>query len=297
MAEGYDFKKVEQEITSLWAKKKIYKKAKVRGKGKQIFYFLDGPPYTSGRVHIGTAWNKTLKDSVLRYKRMRGFDVFDRAGYDMHGMPTEGGVEKELGIKLKEEIPKLGVDKFVKACREFAVRNMNLMTADFKKLGVWMDFDNAYQPIAKEYIEGEWWLIKQAHLNGRLYEGEKTIHWCAKCGTALAKHELEYQNDVDDSIFLKFPVVGSEREFLIIWTTTPWTIPFNLGVMANPQLDYVKARVDDETWILAKGLAAGVINSVADKQYAILEEFKGDRLKGVRYRHPLYDDISDFKEL
>ncbi|MFH1510160.1 MAG: isoleucine--tRNA ligase, partial [Candidatus Woesearchaeota archaeon] len=280
-----------------WEKKKIYQKAKRKNKGKKQFYFLDGPPYTSGRVHIGTAWNKALKDSVLRYKRMTGFDAWDRAGYDMHGMPTEQGVEKELGIRFKEEIPKFGVEKFVRHCQEFAVRNMHLMTKDFRRLGVWMDFDNPYQPITREYIEGEWWLIKQAHKNKRLYEGEKTIHWCAKCGTALAKHELEYEADTDDSIFLKFPVVGKENEFLIIWTTTPWTIPFNLAVMANPTIEYIRARVEDEVWILAKGLAPGVISSVADKRYEIVEGFTGDRLAGTKYRHPFYDDIPDFKEL
>jgi isoleucyl-tRNA synthetase len=297
MAESYDFKRIEEEMLSHWSKKKTYKKAKTRNKGKQPFYFLDGPPYTSGRVHIGTAWNKSLKDAILRYKRMKGYDVWDRAGYDMHGMPTEQGAEKELGIKFKDEIPKYGVDKFVTRCREFAVRNMGLMTRDFTRLGVWMDFENAYQPIKPEYIEGEWWLIKQAHLRKRLYEGEKTVHWCARCGTALAKHELDYKNVTEDSIFLKFPVMGRQKEYLIIWTTTPWTIPFNLGVMVNPNLEYIRAKVGDEVWIVAKGLAPGVINSVADKQYAVLEELMGGKLEGLKYKHPLYDEIADFKEL
>jgi isoleucyl-tRNA synthetase len=297
MEKTYDFRKVEEEVLSFWKKAKIYKLAKARGKGKKQFYFLDGPPYTSGRVHIGTAWNKSLKDVILRYKRARGFDVWDRAGYDMHGMPTEQGVEKELGIRFKEDIPKFGVEKFVVACREFAIRNMNLMNSDFTRLGVWMDFENAYQPISGSYIEGEWWLIKQAHKNGRLYEGEKTMHWCAKCGTALAKHELEYKVVTEDSIFLKFPIVGREKEFLVIWTTTPWTIPYNLGVMVSPTIEYIRAKVADEVWIVAKGLAAGLIQSVADKSYTILEEFTGDKLKGTKYRHPLYDDIKPFKEL
>jgi isoleucyl-tRNA synthetase len=293
----YDFSKVEKEVLSHWKKNRVHQKAQEKNKGKKPFYFLDGPPYTTGRVHIGTAWNKSLKDQVLRYKRMAGFDVWDRAGYDMHGMPTEQGVQKELGLKYKEDIQKVGIAKFTTACRDFAIRNMEYMNDDFTRLGVWMDFKNAYQPIKREYIEGEWWLIKKAHENKRLYEGEKTMHWCAHCGTSLAKHELEYQNVSEDSIFLKFPVVGSEKEFLVIWTTTPWTIPYNLGVMVNPKLDYIRAKVEDEVWIVAKGLAAGVINTVADKKYKVLEEFKGHKLEGIRYTHPLYDDIKPFKEL
>ncbi len=293
MVKKYDFREVEQEILDFWQKNRTHQKANLKNKGKEKFYYLDGPPYTSGRVHIGTAWNKSLKDMILRYKRLCGFDVWDRAGYDMHGMPTEQGVEKELGIKHKDEIKKFGVQKFVEACKEFSLKNLKLMNEDFTRLGVWMDFDDPYMPITKEYIEGEWWLIKKAHENGRLYEGEKTMTWCAKCGTALARHELEYKEVSDNSIFLKFPVIGNKKEFLIIWTTTPWTIPFNLGVMVNPKLDYIRAKVDDEIWIVAKGLAGGLISSVADKKFRIIEEFKGDRLEGIRYVHPFEKDLKD----
>src|SRR3989338_5213713 len=120
-------------------------------KGKKKFYFLDGPPYTSGKVHLGTAWNKSLKDMVLRYKRMQGFDVWDRAGYDMHCMPVELGVEKKLGIKNKDDIPHFGVAKFVTACRDFAISNMKVMNNDFIRAGVWMDFENAYQSVKNEF--------------------------------------------------------------------------------------------------------------------------------------------------
>src|SRR3989338_1991165 len=246
MIPNYDAIKLEPEILEYWKRNHIYEKAKKKGIGRQKFYFLDGPPYTSGKVHLGTAWNKALKDSVLRYKRMQGFDVWDRAGYDMHGLPTEQAVEKSLGLNHKEEIPAFGIANFVNACREFAVNNLISMNNDFKRIGVWMDFDNSYQSVQNTYMEGEWWLIKKAYENERLYEGEKTMHWCASCATSLAKHELVYENVVDESIFVKFPVKNKENEFLIIWTTTPWTIPFNLGVMVNPELDYVRAKVGDE---------------------------------------------------
>jgi isoleucyl-tRNA synthetase len=293
----YEPLKIEPEILKFWEERKIYEKAKEKNRGKKHFYFLDGPPYTSGKVHLGTAWNKVLKDSFLRYKRMSGFDVWDRAGYDMHGLPTEQGVEKKLGIRFKEEIPKLGVAKFVKVCREFALANLELMSKDFKRLGVWMDFENAYKTITTEWMDGEWWLIKKAHENKRLYEGEKTMHWCAKCGTALAKHELEYKSIEDNSVFVKFRVRGKENEFLVVWTTTPWTIPFNLGVMVNPKLEYVRAEVDNEVWIVAKNLAPALITGVADKKYTVKESFKGSALKGLKYHHPFEKEVPHYRKL
>ncbi len=297
MIPNYDALKIEPEILEFWKSHNIYEKAKKKNSGRNKFYFLDGPPYTSGKVHLGTAWNKSLKDYVLRYKRMQGFDVWDRAGYDMHGMPSEQAVEKKLGLKHKDEIPAFGIANFVNECREFSIANLISMNEDFKRIGAWMDFENPYKSIDNTYMEGEWWLIKKAHENGRLYEGEKTMHWCSSCATSLAKHELEYENVTDNSIFVKFPVKGRNNEFLIIWTTTPWTIPFNLGVMANPSLDYVKAKVDDEVWIVANVLAEPFISGIAERQFSIIEEFKGDKLLGLKYVHPFESEIRQFKEL
>ncbi len=298
MAEKYDFKAIEPEVLEFWNNHNIYKKAKEKNTGRKKYYFLDGPPYTSGKVHLGTAWNKSLKDMFLRYKRMSGFDVWDRAGYDMHGLPTEHATEKKLGIKSKEEILKLGVENFVSACKKLCVDNMLVMNEDFKRLGVWMDFENAYQSISKNFIESEWWLIKTAHEKGRLYEGLRTMTWCAKCETAAAKHELEYQTVEEDSIFMKFKVKGKENEYLIIWTTTPWTIPFNLAVMVNPEIEYVKAKVENEIWYLAKGLAAVVVQAVANKRMEVIEEFTGDKMEGLRYEHPLYNELKHlYKEI
>jgi len=293
----YNPLKVEKEMQKFWDDGRIYQKAKEKCRGGKSYYFLDGPPYTSGRIHLGTAWNKPLKDIVLRYKRMKGFNVWDRAGYDMHGLPTELKVEKQFGIKHKDEIPKFGVKKFIDACKGYSLKNLKLMNKDFTRLGVWMDFENAYQSIDNKYMEGCWWLVKKAHENKRLYEGEKVMHWCASCATALAKHELEYENIKDTSIFLKFPVKGKKNEYLVVWTTTPWTIPFNLAIMVHPELDYVKTQVDDEILIVAKGLAGAFINSVADKQFKIIEEFKGEKLKGIKYEHILSDQIKEFGKI
>ncbi|MFH1769930.1 MAG: isoleucine--tRNA ligase [archaeon] len=296
MEKSYDFRVVEKDVRKFWEKNRTYAEVKKKVKGKKSYYFLDGPPYTSGRVHIGTAWNKALKDCVLRYKRMAGFDVWDRAGYDMHGLPTSLKVRKKLGLKHMEDIAKYGVEKFIKECKSFAMKNMDVMNKDFQHMGVWMDFENAYYPIKQEFIEGEWWLAKQADKKKRLYKGKKVMHWCYDCETSLAKHELEYEVSEDDSIFMKFKLKNKKNEYLIIWTTTPWTIPYNLAVMVNPELEYVRADVEGETWIIANQLANIMISSI-DKKFKILETFKGDKLKGLEYEHPLEKEIPLYKEM
>ncbi|MDP6648261.1 MAG: isoleucine--tRNA ligase [Candidatus Woesearchaeota archaeon] len=289
----YEPLKQEPEILKFWKDRRIYEKAKEKGRGKKKFYFLDGPPYTSGKVHLGTAWNKSLKDMILRYKRMRGLEVLDRAGYDMHGLPTENAAEKELGIKKKEEIEKFGVAKFVRTCKNLSIKNMKIMNADFQRLGVWMDFENAYQSVKKEFIDGEWWLVKKVHEKKRLYEGLRSMAWDWRHQTALAKHELEYKTIKDKSIFVRMKVKGKEKEYLIIWTTTPWTIAFNLGIMVHPEFDYVKCKVGSEYWIVAKALASAFISSVAGKKFQIVEEFKGKKLEGTEYVHPFYDELKE----
>ncbi len=287
----YDFKKTEQDVLKLWQDKKTYDKAKKKNvKGKK-FYFLHGPPFTSGKIHIGTAWNNCLKDAVLRFKRMQGYNVWDRYGYDMHGLPTENAVQKLLNLKYKQDILKFGLEKFTKKCREFSTNNAKIMSKDLWNLGVWMDFDNAYLPVDNDFMSNEWFLIKQAYEQGRLYKGKKIMHWCATCETALAKHELEYENVKDKSIFLKFRVKNKKNEFLIIWTTTPWTIPYNLGVMVNPEIEYVKAKVGNEIWIIAKALANVVISGLLEKEFEIIEEMKGNKLEGLEYEHPFYEEL------
>ena len=198
----YEFKIIEEEVLEFWEKNKIYEKIKSKNKKGKKFYFLQGPPYTSGKLHIGHAWNNSLKDIVLRYKRMNGFNVWDRAGYDMHGLPTENAVQKKLKIKDKLEIERYGVEKFIKECIKFSSENAKIMDKDLERLGIWMDFENAYWPITSDFIEGEWWLIKKAWEQKRLYQGKKIMQWCASCETSLAKHELEYENVRENSIFL-----------------------------------------------------------------------------------------------
>ena len=155
-----------------------------------------------------------------------------------------------------------------------------------------MDFENAYQSVSPEYIDGEWWLVKKAHEKGRLYQGLRSMAWDWKDQTALAKHELEYKDVKDKSIFVKLKLKNKNDEYLIIWTTTPWTIAFNLGVMVHPDFEYVKCKVGQEFWIVAKALASSFISSVANKKLQVVEEFKGKKLEGLEYVHPFYSELS-----
>ncbi|MBU0958409.1 MAG: isoleucine--tRNA ligase [Nanoarchaeota archaeon] len=289
----YDFKTTEEGVLDFWKKHKVIEKLKKKNSKGKKFYFLQGPPYTSGRIHIGQAWNNSLKDLVMRYKRMNGFNVWDRAGYDMHGLPTENQVQKDLGLKYKSDIEEYGMAKFISKCREFSSEKARLMDKDLERLGVWMDFENAYWPINNDFMEGEWWLMKRAWDQKRLYLGKKIMHWCSSCETSLAKHELEYKNLKDDSVFLKFK--ADDGRYLIVWTTTPWTIPFNLAIMANPDVEYVNLKVDGETWVLAENLVSSLIE-LTGKKGKILKKFKGKNLEGLEYKH-FFEGEVDYKKL
>ncbi len=284
----YNFKELEPQILEYWKKKKIVEKKRKKNQKGQKFYFLEGPPYTSGHIHLGHAWNMALKDMVLRYKRMQGFNVWDRMGYDMHGLPTEQKVMAKLNLKDKQDIEKFGLKKFQKECKHFCMEMMEKMNEDFVRLGATLDFSDPYQPITKEFMQAEWWLIKQAHQKGRLYQGLRTMHWDAATQSAVAKHELEYKTITDTSIYMKFPHKTRANTYFLIWTTTPWTIPLNLAIMANPDLEYVEVQAGREIWILAKELVPAVMQKAALLDYTILHEYRGAQLEGQSYNHPLH---------
>ncbi|MFH1972417.1 MAG: isoleucine--tRNA ligase [archaeon] len=293
----YDFKATEEEVLKFWENSKIYDKIKKRNSKGKPYYFLQGPPYTSGYLHLGQAWNNGMKDMVLRYKRMHGFDVWDRGGFDMHGLPTARKVMAELKLNSKEEIEHYGVEKFVNKCMEYGLDKVNVMNKDLWRLGVWMDHKNAYMPITTEYIEAIWWLIKKADEKKRLYEGMRTLSWCASCQTAMAKHECEYKVLEEDSIFLKFKLKGKKNEYLVIWTTTPWTIAYNMGIMVHPELEYVKVKMGDEYWVVAKGLVGPFVQTLLGKKLEVVETFVGEDMKGWEYDHPWKKDIKQFDEM
>ena len=278
----------EEKVRKFWREKKVAEKArKLNAKGAKKFYMMDGPPYASGHIHMGTALNKIVKDITLRQKRMQGFKVRDQPGYDTHGLPIENKVEKKLGFKTKAEIENYGVEKFIHECRKYATEYIGIMNEDFNNLGVWMDWENPYLTLNNEYIEAIWWTFKRADEKGLLYLGKYPVHVCSHCETAVAYNEIEYTKQTDESIYVKFRVKGMENTFLIIWTTTPWTLPSNTGVMAHPKFDYVEAEVGGtETWILAKERLQQLMDA-AEAGYVIKKEFKGKEIEGLEYENPL----------
>ena len=281
----YDISRVEEDIRSYWEKIQLHKQLHkiAYDESKEPFYFLDGPPYTSGQVHIGTAWNKTMKDFVVRLRRMQGKAVWDRAGYDMHGLPNENATMKELDMKTNEDIFEYGVAEFIQACKKRGVNNLKKMNKDFARIGVSLDFENAYQTISDEWIQAVWHLIHTAYEGGRLYEGKRPMAWDPIHESALAKHELEYKSVEDTSIYVKFKRLDAD-EYFIIWTTTPWTIPFNLMIMMNPELTYAKVRVQNETWIIAEDLVDEVLEA-AKEEGEIIETVLGEEFIGSEYEH------------
>ncbi|MHA1593795.1 MAG: isoleucine--tRNA ligase [Candidatus Baldrarchaeia archaeon] len=288
---NYEPHKVEQEIFEFWEREKIYEKAK--NKGEKKFYFLDGPPYVTNPIHVGTAWNKIMKDVICRFRRMQGYLVRDQPGYDCHGLPIEVQVERMLGIKHKWEIEKMGLENFIKTCKEFALKHEKILTQQFKNLGVWMDWENPYMTLTDEYIESAWWWIKKAYEKGLLVKGKRVVHWCPRCETTLSGYEItdEYRDVSDPSIYVKFPVVGKEKEYIVIWTTTPWTLPANVAVMVHPHYTYARVKVGDEVYIMALERVPEVMQEVGIEKYEILERFPGSKLEGLKYRSPLAEEV------
>ncbi|MGI6482923.1 MAG: isoleucine--tRNA ligase [Methanobacterium sp.] len=282
---------IEEKIQKFWDQNQIYQHTKELRQDQPKFSFLDGPPYCSGRIHLGTAWNKIIKDSFLRFKSMSGFNVRRQAGWDTHGLPIEHKVEGILGLKSKKEIEtKVGIENFVNKCKKFALENQALMTKQFEMLGVWMDWDNPYITLDNKYMESCWWTLKRAHEKKLLVNDQRVITWCPRCETALALAEIDYENKEDPSIYVKFPLKGKKKEFILVWTTTPWTLPANLAVCVHPDFDYVyvKSEASEEVYLLAEAL---VESTFPDQEYQILKRVKGSDLEGIEYEHPLPGEI------
>jgi len=293
---SYNTKIIEENIQKFWDDNDIYQKTNKIRENSPKFSFLDGPPYCSGRIHMGTAWNKTIKDTFLRFKSMSGFSLRRQAGWDTHGLPIEHKVEGLLGLKSKKEIEtKIGIANFVEKCKEFAIENKALMTDQFKKIGVWMDWDNPYVTFDTKYMESCWWTLKKADEKDLLINDLRVITWCPRCETALALAEIDYENKEDPSIYVKFPLKKSEKdnEYVLVWTTTPWTLPANMAVCVHPDFDYAYVNVNDEVYVMAEALANSLFE---DQDYEILKVVKGSDLEGIEYQHPLVDEIPVQKE-
>ena len=293
IAKIYDWKKLEETVLSLWKKTRAYDRVKKQRSRGSKFYFLDGPPFPSSDTpHIGTCWNKIVKDVVLRYKRSRGFDCRDQPGYDCHGLPIELAIEKQHDFKQKRDVEAYGLDKFVSECKNFANNNSKAMSRIFLDLGVWMDWSHPYLTHNDAYIESAWWTVKKCHEEGLLEHGLKVVHWCPRCETVLSDYEvvLEYRALRDPSIYVKFPIEGRMNEYIIIWTTTPWTLPSNTAVMVHPEFEYARVRCNDEVYIMAKERISHVAAETGTK-LQLIETFKGETIDGLRYRSPISDIV------
>ncbi len=303
-----DLQESEQHVLNYWDQSQIEQKVRAKGAGKKRFYFLDGPPYVTGDLHPGHIWVKTLKDVFVRYKRFRGFEVVDKAGYDVHGLPIENKMEKELGISSKREIERnIGMERFVKECRTYVDKYMGRMDSDFRRYGISLDFAHPYLPYSKGYMETAWQVFKLISERNMLYEGKKTLIYCPHCETPLSQGsmEVEYRDEQDPSIHLLFKVdeKGSSprislnpNTYLAVWTTTPWTIPANVAIAANPDKIYVEIKINDRHIILAKARLDSFA-ALLDESVVVMREFTGIELEGVKYRSPLEHTVPKQREL
>jgi isoleucyl-tRNA synthetase len=291
--ENYSPLQLEKEIRSIWEEARTYERVKKAAEAGRPYYFVDGPPYTTGSIHIGTAWNKVLKDTIVRFRRMQGLNVRDQPGFDMHGLPIEVKVEQTMGFKNKKDIETHGIDKFIDTCRDYALKFKAKMTDEFKMLGVWMDWDRPYLTVDPNYISSVWWTLKQAYDKNLLKIDQRVLPWCPRCETALAEAEIEYWDETDPSIYVKFQIVGEEDSYLLVWTTTPWTIPGNLAAAVHPDLNYVVAKVrrgeTEEFLILLEDKLEELKKIAGITEIQITERAKGSQLVGMHYRHPLAD--------
>ena len=286
----YDPDEVEDRTFEHWDAVDARERVRQHRADGEPFFFVDGPPYTSGAAHMGTTWNKTLKDAYVRYLRMQGYDVADRPGYDMHGLPIETKVEERLGFESKKDIEEYGVENFIEECKAFAEEQLDGLQADFRSFGVWLDWDDPYKTVDPEYMESAWWGFKQAHERGLVEQGQRSITQCPRCETAIAKNEVEYHQVEDPSIYVKFPL--SDREgSLVAWTTTPWTVPANTFVAVGADLTYQKVRAhrdgESEVLYLAESTVEAVLKKGRYDDYDVLDAFEGEEMVGWTYDHPL----------
>ena len=290
---------VETAIETYWDDTNAYEATKEAHADDPSFFFVDGPPYTSGQMHLGTAWNKTLKDAIIRYKRMTGHHVTDRPGYDMHGLPIEVKVEEELGFETKRDIEEYGMESFIEECKRFAVDNRKAMDEDFQSIGVWMDWDNPYETLSPEYMEAAWWAFQQVDDRGLVERGKRSVSYCPRCQTAIAANEVEYDEITSPSIYVRFPLSNKEGS-LVIWTTTPWTIPANTFVAVDKNITYQAVRAeqgdDSEVLYIAESCVEDVLKQGRYDDYTVVEEYSGDELTGWEYDHPLADQVQTYAD-
>jgi isoleucyl-tRNA synthetase len=285
----------EPEMLKKWEEMGIYKKIRESAKGKKPYLLHDGPPYANGNIHLGTALNKIIKDIVIKAKNMSGFDGVYVPGWDCHGLPIEHQVDKELGGK---KATMTQVEKR-RACRAYAEKFVDIQREQFKRLGVFGEWENPYLTMAYPYEAATVNEFGKLYLNGSVYKGKKPVYWCASCKTALAEAEVEYADHSTPSIYVKFaftsdiarvlPKLAGQKVHMVIWTTTPWTIPANLAIAVKDDFIYAAVKIDEDVLIVASDMLDYCLDAFGyrDKKYEILDEFNGAVLEGQKCVHPL----------
>lgn len=283
--QNLDFPELEKRIQKFWEDNKTFEKlvAKNRGSSKR-FRFQDGPITANNPMGVHHAWGRTYKDLYQRYKAMQGHDARYQNGFDCQGLWVEVEVEKELGFKSKKDIESYGIDNFVNKCKERVDKYSKVQTEQSKRLGFWMDWDNSYFTMAPENNYAIWHFLKKCYDSGWIYKGYDVMPWCARCGIALSDMEIAtegYEEKTHKSVYIKLPIDGRSNEFLLVWTTTPWTLTSNVAVAVHPDFTYLKVRQGDDVYYLAKGR-----KEILKGEYQIIEELPGQNLVGLKYQGP-----------
>lgn len=283
----YDFKKIEETARKIWKfKEKEIEKAIHDIKGRPLFSFLEGPPTANAPPGLHHLEVRTFKDIICKFKFMNGFSVPRKGGWDCHGLPVEVQVEKKLKLDSKKDVEKYGINKFVNQCREDVFCNIEDWNVSTEELGYWIDLKDPYVTLKDDYIESVWWSLKELYQKDLLYEGYKVVPFCTRCGTPLSSHEVAqgYKDVKEESVYIAFRIKGEKNEYILAWTTTPWTLPGNVGLAVNPKIDYVKVELEDGDKLI---LGKEKLNLIKGK-YKVIEKYKGKDLVGLKYE-PLYD--------
>ncbi len=284
----YDFKKVEEEMLKHWEENKIFQKLMEQNKGKEKYRFIDGPITANNPMGVHHAYSRTLKDAYQRLKAMQGYNQRFQNGFDCHGLPVEVVVEKDLGISTKKELEQYGIEKFIEKCKQRVAKMSEIQKQQSIRLGQWMDWDNSYYTMSDENIETIWAFLKKTHEKNMLYKGHKVVPWCWRCGTSLSQHELAdgYKELTHDTVYLQFKIKGRDNEYLLVWTTTPWTLSSNVACAVGLDIVYLKAKKDGKIYYVSKKVAEEVLGS----DYEELGEVSGAQLIGLEYEGP-YDNL------
>ncbi|MCX7923238.1 MAG: isoleucine--tRNA ligase [Clostridia bacterium] len=286
----------EPDFLKKWEEMDIYNKQLKRNAGKPKYILHDGPPYANGGIHLGTALNKILKDIVVKYYSLNGYETPYVPGWDTHGLPIEQRAIKELGLKRHE----VGAVKFREACEGFAMKYLNIQREAFKRLGVRGDWEHPYITLSPEFEAKQIEVFGEMAKKGYIYKGLRPVYWCPDCETALAEAEIEYAEDTTVSIYVKFPIgddkgkfkdilPGLDKAYFVIWTTTTWTLPGNLAICLNGEFEYAVVKAADEYYVMAAELVENVMKAAEIENYDIVHKIKGQELEGILCRHPFID--------